>query len=89
MGHSLPMGYNPHCSLNRCGYTANHHAGIGIEQFVDILTTKRRCHLVLCVQTALNGNLPSDFDHRVRRQPEIFAQMRGIALHHYKTHRHP
>jgi hypothetical protein len=43
----------------------------------------------LFVQIELNGNLPPDFNHRIRGQPEIFAQMRGVALHHYKTRRHP
>jgi hypothetical protein len=37
----------------------------------------------------LNGNLPSDFDHRIRGQPEVFTQMRRIALHQHETRRHP
>jgi len=36
-----------------------------------------------------NGNLPPNLDHGIRRQPEILTQMRGIALHHHETRRHP
>jgi hypothetical protein len=39
----------------------------------------------LCIQTELNGNLPPDFNHRIRGKPEILTQTRGIALHQYPT----
>lgn len=47
----------------------------------------RRCCMAVCatdravVIFRLNRDLPADLDDRVRRQPEIVGQVRGVALH--------